>query len=100
MKKHLETKLGRSLTVDEAKILNNEGTTILYETSIHQKYSRTFGGRNTNEQILKDSQNLYEAAQKDMDALRKPLLDSGASQQDIDSAFELIHKINKDKGLY
>ncbi|MFW5700895.1 MAG: hypothetical protein ACOCWM_04320, partial [Cyclobacteriaceae bacterium] len=99
-KKYLETKLGRSLTVDEAKKLSDEGTTILYETSIHQKYSRTYGGRNTSEQILNDSQNLFEAAKKDMEALRVPLLNSGVAEQEINKAFELIHEINRKKGLY
>ena len=99
-RKHLETKLGRTLNADELAKLNNEGTTILYETTIHQRYSRTYGGRNSSEQILNDSQNLFEAAKKDMEVLRKPLLESGASEADINRAFELIHEMNKQKGLY
>jgi len=40
------------------------------------------------------------AAKKDMEALRKPLLNSGASEADINKAFELIHEMNRQKGLY
>lgn len=35
-----------------------------------------------------------------MDALRKPLKDSGMSDADIEKAFELIHEMNRKKGLY
>jgi Fibronectin type III domain len=99
-KKHIEQKLGRELTVDEAKNIHDNGATMLYETELHQKYSRTYGGRNTSEQILNDSQNLFEAAKRDMNALRKYLLESGATTEEIDQAFQLIHEMNKRLGLY
>ena len=44
VKKYMESKLGRELTVDEARLLRDEGTTLLYETELHQKFSRTYGG--------------------------------------------------------
>ena len=50
--------------------------------------------------IVNDSKNLFEAAKKDMEALRKPLLESGVLEQDINQAFELIHEMNRNKGLY
>ncbi|MFM9836899.1 MAG: hypothetical protein ACKVOQ_01475 [Cyclobacteriaceae bacterium] len=100
IKKSLETKLGVELTIDEAKKLYDEGTTLLYETKIHQTYSRTYGGRNSSEQILSDSKNLFEAAKKDMENIRKPLLESGASNKEIDMAFERIHEMNRKLGLY
>ncbi len=99
-KAYMERNLGRELTVDEAKTLNNEGTTILYETRIHQQYSRTYGGRNSSAQISLDANDLYEAALKDMAAIRQALIESGSSPIDIDAAFELIHEQNRAKGLY
>lgn len=53
LKKNLESKLNRSLTEAEANKLKNETTTLLYETSIHQQFSRTYGGRNLDSQIIK-----------------------------------------------
>ena len=35
-----------------------------------------------------------------MDALRTPLKNSGMSDVDIDRAFELIHEMNRRKGIY
>ena len=100
MRVHLEEKLLRPLTEKELLKLRSEGTTLLYETSLHQKFSRTYGGRNTVKQINSDSKNLFEAAKKDLEAIRKPLIDSGVSPSDVEKAFELIHKMNKEKGLY
>jgi len=99
-RKYLESKLGRELTVDEARKLNDEGTTLLYETEIHQKFSRTYGGRNSAEQILNDSKGLFEAAKKDLEALRQPLIDSGMTNEEINQAFDRIHEMNRNKGLY
>jgi hypothetical protein len=99
-KKHLETKLGRELTADEAKKIRDQGTTLLYETELHQQYSRTYGGRNTQEQILNDSKNLFEAAKKDLESIRKALLESGMSNDEINQAFERVHEMNKKLGLY
>lgn len=100
LRKNLEDKLNRELTPSEAIKLRNEGTSLLYETSLHQQFSRTYGGRNTASQIAKDAENLFEAVQRDVEALRKPLLESGMSEQDIEKAFELIHETNRKKGLY
>ncbi len=58
LKKYLENKLGRKLRPHEITQYYNDATTILYETSLHQKYSRTYGGRNTAEQIAEDAQDL------------------------------------------
>lgn len=58
------------------------------------------GGRNTPDQILNDSKNLFEAATKDMEALRKPLLESGMTNDEINQAFEMVHEMNRKKGLY
>jgi hypothetical protein len=99
-KKYMESKLGRELTVDEAKLVRDEGTTLLYETELHQKFSRTYGGRNTADQILSDSKNLFEAANKDLEALRKPLLESGMTTEEINQAFEMVHEMNRRKGIY
>jgi len=100
LKKNLENILGRDLDPTELTQLRNEGTSLLYETSLHQKFSRTYGFRNTAEQIADDALDLFKAAQKDMDALRTPLKNSGMRDADIEKAFELIHQMNRKKGLY
>ena len=100
LKKNLERKLGKELNDIEAASLRNQGTSLLYETSLHQQFSRTYGGRNSASQIAEDAQDLFKAAQKDMDAIRNPLKDSGMSEVNIEKSFELIHEMNRKKGLY
>ena len=98
--KNLENKLGRKLTSAEERDLYNKSTCILYETELHKKISRTYGTRNTTAQISSDASDLFTAAQKDMDAIRQSLISSGMSSNDVDKAFELIHEMNYNLGLY
>ena len=100
LRKNLETKLGRPLEPLEAAELRKGGTSLLYETNLHEQFSRTYGGRNTASQITEDASDLFKAAQKDMDALRQPLLDSGVKLEDINKSFELIHEMNIKKSIY
>ena len=100
IKKFLENKLGRALTKEEASKLHGDGTTLLYETSIHQKHSRTYGGRNSSDQIIKDASDLFEAANQDMEAIKGVLIESGVSEKDVNAAFERIHEKNRNLGLY
>lgn len=100
LNKYMEKKLGRPLTKNEAKELHQKGTTMLYETKLHQQLSRTYGGRNTKAQINADANDLYLAAKKDMDALRAPLLESGVSADEITRTFDLIHELNRALNIY
>lgn len=81
-----ETKLGRQLTVMEAKTLRNKTLTIVYETKIHQSVSRTFAGRNSPIQIALDAVDIMGAISKDLQALTPSLLKAGYSQTDIIAA--------------
>jgi RHS repeat-associated protein len=86
VKSFTEQNLGRKLTPLEAAELRKTTLTIVYETTIHEKTSRTFAGRNNPVQIAMDAANLGEAVLKDINALTPELLRSGYSQSDINAA--------------
>jgi hypothetical protein len=92
LKADAESQLGRQLTSVEAKTLRNQSLTIVYETQIHQTTSRTYGGRNNQQQILQDASDLYKAVKKDIDALKPGLLKAGFSEQDINDASSKLLK--------
>ena len=96
----VENKLGRSLTPAEATKLRNETNTLMIDTDLHQQSSRTYGGRNTSDQVSRDALNLGAAALRDEAALRPQLTSRGYTQQQIDEAFARLHAANKAKGWY
>ncbi|MFX8625006.1 hypothetical protein ABTM53_02370, partial [Acinetobacter baumannii] len=99
LKKAKENELGRKLTDNEAKALYNDATTIEISRETH-KAGRTYGGKNTSEQIVKDASNLCEAQRCDIDVLRQNLLERGHSQKAVDEAIIKLKERNKDKGIY
>lgn len=99
MKKAKENELGRKLTNNEAKALDNDATTIEISRDSH-KAGRTYGGKNTPEQIAKDASNLCEAQRCDIDLLRQNLLERGHSKKAVDDAILKLTERNKDKGIY
>ena len=62
--------------------------------------SRTYGGRNTPQQILQDSLDQPRAFQLDRQAWRQRLLDEGHTPQAIDDALRLLDDPNRKAGRY
>jgi hypothetical protein len=54
---------------------------------MHQQLSRTYGGRNTPQQITQDRQNLRDAAQRDLEKYRETFLQRGVGSKKIDEIF-------------
>jgi hypothetical protein len=96
----VEQQLGRPLTTAEARELRNNTTTLAIDTDIHQQASRTYGGRNSPQQISADAADLGAAAARDQAALRESLLKRGYSPRQIDEAFKRLDQANREKGLY
>jgi hypothetical protein len=70
-KKALEDQLGRKLTDAEAKALKNDTPAVATPRAEHQQNSRTYGGRNTPEQIAEDAKDLNKARRLDEEAMNK-----------------------------
>lgn len=103
IKKYREKVQGGAITGAAETALRNSTNTIVYSGTIHQKFSRTYGGRNTEAQIAadgKDANSLKAAFVKDRDTVRPELIKSGLKAADVDKAFADLDALNKKIGLY
>jgi hypothetical protein len=73
---------------------------IAIPSSVHQKFSETYGGRNSLEKSMNDAADLEAAVNSNLAALKPGLVESGASESDIDAALELLHNLHKKQGWY
>ncbi|WP_143518151.1 S-type pyocin domain-containing protein [Pseudomonas sp. PIC25] len=67
---------------------------------VHQKYSETYGGRNTKVKQALDAANLQAAVDSNFDAIKRGLLEEGFAEADIEAAREQLHTLNKEQGWY
>lgn len=96
----VESELGRKLTAAEARQLRNSSNSMVVDTRLHQLISRTYGGRNTQTQILQDAGNLGQAARLDLAAYEQSLLNAGYTQAQVSQAFSRLHNLNRSAGIY
>ena len=96
--KSLEKSLGRQLTREEKYKLKNEATAIAIPKEVH-KNSRTYGGRNTSSQTLKDSKDLCGAQCLDLEQNKNNLLNYGFDEDDINQAIEKVKNRNSERGI-
>ncbi|WP_333682213.1 hypothetical protein [Dyella sp.] len=101
VKANIEAQAGRRLTDEQKKLLREKSTTtVIVDTTAHQKLSATYGGRNTPEQITRDASNLREAATRDFERYRVDLRSKGYSDSQIDATLRAIHDQNVKNGIY
>jgi hypothetical protein len=67
---------------------------------VHQKYSETYGGRNTKAKQAQDAADLRAAVDNNFDAIKRGLLEEGLSESDIEAAREQLHRLSKEQGSY
>lgn len=84
-------------TSDE--ILNNVAS-IAVPARVHQKYSETYGGRNTRQKQLLDAGDLRVAVNSNFDFIKPHLLEEGFSENTLESARAKLHKINEQQGWH
>ena len=92
-----ETKLGRKLTPNEERALYNNSTAVEVPRDVHQA-GRTYGGKNTKEQISQDAQDLCGAVCRDTDALKENLLNKGYNPDLVNETIKTIIKRNESLG--
>ncbi|EKT61706.1 S-type pyocin domain-containing protein [Providencia burhodogranariea] len=99
------------MTDDEIKELYGDVASVTIKIKTHQKYSETFGGRNSsnieleNGTIIKkaklDSLDLYKASESNWAAIRGELKESeGYTDKELDDMLQEIHRLNRAKGWY
>ncbi|MFM4746201.1 S-type pyocin domain-containing protein [Aeromonas dhakensis] len=95
--------LDSDMDQDLIKSYKKDVASIIIPASVHQKYSETYGRRNTRNdraQIIKDSSDLRKAVDNNFDAIKPYLRDEGFSDTELEQAREKMHKINKSQGWY
>jgi hypothetical protein len=73
---------------------------IAVPSNVHRTFSETYGGRNSLEKSMNDAADLEVAVNSNLAALKPGLVESGASESDIDAALELLHDLHKKQGWY
>ncbi|KWT11713.1 hypothetical protein CFBP3846_00444 [Pseudomonas syringae pv. avii] len=67
---------------------------------VHQRYSETYGGRNTRAKQALDSSDLRAAVNSNLDAIKPGLLEDGFLETEIEVAREKLHRLNIEQGWY
>ena len=104
LREYLKKTFGEDHFLDsEVDAMMDNVATIIIPARIHQKFSETYGRRNTRNnrfQIEKDAADLREAVENNFNAVRPHLKKEGISDDDLDTAKEDMHKLNVKKGWY
>lgn len=67
---------------------------------VHQKYSETYGGRNTKAKQATDAADLRAAVDSNFDAIKRGLLAEGFAEVDIEAARAELHTLHQEQGWY
>ncbi len=67
---------------------------------VHQKYSATYGGRNTKTQQAEDAADLRTAVDTNLDAMKPYLLEEGFTEEQIETARTHLHNLHQKQGWY
>ncbi|WP_256580940.1 MULTISPECIES: hypothetical protein [unclassified Pseudomonas] len=67
---------------------------------VHQKYSATYGGRNTKARQVEDASDLRAAVDTNLDAMKPYLLDEGFTEEQIETARTHLHNLHQEQGWY
>ena len=84
---------------DRKQAMKNAAT-IAIPARVHQKYSETFGGRNTKLKQQVDAADLRGAVEQNFNAIKPYMLEEGFKEVDLEDARAKMHEINKDLGWY
>jgi hypothetical protein len=88
------------ITEEEIQNYLRQAPGIAIPARVHQKYSETYGGRNTKIRQAQDAANLHVAADRNFDAIKRGLLEEGFADADIEAAREQLHTLNQEQGWY
>ncbi|WP_455884173.1 S-type pyocin domain-containing protein [Pseudomonas spelaei] len=88
------------ITEQEVQIYLRQASAIAIPARVHQKFSETYGGRNTKAKQAHDVFNLRAATDRNFNAIKPGLLEEGYSELKIEAAREQLHKLNQEQGWY
>src|SRR5690606_27547826 len=82
---------GVELSQAQIKALRDNTNCVVVKTCDHQSFSRTYGGRNNQNQIQADANDLRRAADADLDTWEPVWRENGWSDVDIQRARQEVH---------
>ncbi|MCW7762371.1 S-type pyocin domain-containing protein [Photorhabdus luminescens] len=100
LKIYLAGKYGHKLSGDQLEAILKEGVAIAIPKRIHQKYSETYGGRNSLTRKLQDASDLKTAVDSNFNAQLPALREVGYTDEQLSKALEELHRLNKEQGWY
>lgn len=77
-----------------------EGPSVAISSWVNQKYSETYGGRNSKDKVIQDGRDISKTIDRNLAVLRPGLLEDGFSEAEIDIILEKLHITAKEQGLY
>ncbi|MEF9671669.1 hypothetical protein QNM99_00680 [Pseudomonas sp. PCH446] len=81
--------------IDEAL---KSAASIAIPAYVHQKFSETYGWRNTKEKQALDAGDLRGAVDSNFDAIKPYLVEHGFAEFDLETVRSQMHKVNEEQG--
>lgn len=88
------------LSERQIQAILRKAPSIAIPRKVHQKYSETYGGRNTKVQQAKDASDLRSAVDTNLNAIKPYLLDEGFTEDQVESARSDLHNLHQQEGWY
>lgn len=88
------------ITDAEIQIYLLQAPSIAIPAGVHQKFSETYGGRNTKSKQAQDAADLRTAVDSNFDAIKRGLLEEGFAEADIEGARSGLHELHEKQGWY
>ncbi|MBS5838787.1 MAG: S-type pyocin domain-containing protein [Pseudomonas sp.] len=85
---------------DDLKKILKTAPSIAIPREAHQKYSETYGGRNTKAKQIMDAADLRAAVDSNLNAIKPYLLDEGFTDEQIETARTDLHNLHQQQGWY
>lgn len=90
----------RTLTAKQVEEYLKKVAGVAIPARVHQKFSETYGGRNTETKQLQDADDLRTALDNNFNAIKPYMLEEGFAGADLEVARARMHEINEEQGWY
>ncbi|WP_242489327.1 hypothetical protein [Pseudomonas sp. TH08] len=73
---------------------------IAIPSDVHQKFSETYGGRNTSSRQERDALDIESSVNQNFNAIKNGLLEAGFVEAEIEVGRKNLHILHKEQGWY
>ncbi|MBX8483538.1 S-type pyocin domain-containing protein [Pseudomonas cichorii] len=90
----------RTISAKQIEDYLNKIASIAIPAKVHQKFSETYGWRNTKVRQNLDAGDLRAAVESNFDAIKPYMREEGFTESELEAARAQMHKTNEDQGWY